>query len=242
LVVFDIGSIGSIPLRIPVMYKNLDHISISLPEQKDYEISYGLAFKLAGEKLSDLKDLEEQCRKSDSQCLIEDSSRKIILKYLNRTYQVTLPDIDISLPETNEKVELRDKILILHYLTLAKGTPLSHNLIAYQELKEGSTYFPSFTKRAVKPLIDYFGLAPERLLEVIGELGGYRVNYGDLAVTIPAFSRVPITLVLWKGDDEFPPNANILFDSTILDYLSPEDVNILCQTIAWQLAKKLQSG
>ncbi len=67
------------------------------------------------------------------------------------------------------------------------------------------------------------------------------MNYGDIAVTIPAFSRVPITLVLWRGDDEFPPNANILFDSTILDYLSAEDVNVLCQTIAWQLVKSFQN-
>ncbi len=223
------------------MQGNLEPISISLPDQKNYEISYGLAFKLAGEKLSNLNDLEEQCRKSDSTCQIHNSSSIITLKYLNRSYKITLPDITIEPQNNNEKVELRDKILILHYLTRAKGTPLSNNLIAYQELQEGATYYPTFIKRAVKPLVDFFGPNPEGLLDISKELGGYRVNYGDLAVTIPAFSRVPITLVLWKGDEEFPPNANILFNSTILDYLSAEDVNVLCQTISWHLAKSLQN-
>ncbi len=217
-------------------------ISIQLPDQKNYEVSYGLAYKLASEKLSSLKDLEAQCWNSDSICRIENSSRLIILKYLNRSYQVTLPDITISLQNSDEQAELKDKILILHYITQAKGTPLSNQLIAYQEFEEGATYYPSFMKRSIRPLIEYFGSNPEKLLETAAELGGYKANYGDLAVTVPAFSRVPITLVLWKGDEEFPPNANILFDSTILDYLPVEDINVLCQTIAWQLVKILKKG
>jgi hypothetical protein len=46
--------------------------------------------------------------------------------------------------------------------------------------------------------------------------------------------------VLWKGDPEFPPNGNIMFDSTILDYQPVEDVNVLCQTIIWQMIKSLK--
>ena len=223
------------------MNRNAEHLSIILPEQKNYEVAYGLAFNLAREKLSRLENLEEQCRKSGSICQIAGSTQAIVLKYLNRTYKVMLPETSILLEGSEEPVELRDKILILHYLIRAKGTPLSHRLIAYQELSEGATYYPTFIKRAVKPLADYFGPVPEKLLEMSAELGGTRTDCGDVAVMVPAFSRVPITLVIWRGDEEFPPSANILFDSTILDYLSAEDINVLCQTISWKLVKSLQS-
>lgn len=223
------------------MTDNTEHLSISFPEQKNYDVAYGLAFKLAGEKLSKLEDLETQCRKSDSICQVDCPSRKIIIKYLNQDYRIDLPEVNISLIDNPVPVELRDKILILHYLTQATGASLSGQLIAYQELKEGATYLPSFFKRAVKPIIDYFGPTPERLLDAAAEIGGYKTSLGDFAVTIPAFKRVPITLVVWRGDDEFPPNANILFDSTILDYLPVEDVNVLCQTISWRLVKSLSS-
>jgi len=222
------------------MQGNLKNTSSSLPDQKNFELAYELAYKLATERLSSLPDLEEQCRKSDSVCYIDNSSRIVVLKYLNKYYQVSLPDISISVQNRDEEIELRDQILILHYLTRAKGTPLSNRLIAYQELEEGATYFPSFTQRAIKPLADYFGPHPERLVEFAADLGGYKVNYGDVAVTIPAFSRVPITLVLWKEDTEFPPNANVLFDSTILDYLPAEDVSVVCQTISWRLVRSLK--
>jgi hypothetical protein len=218
-----------------------NYTNISLPDQKNYEYSYGLAFKLASDKLSNVKDIESQCQKSGSVCQISENRQTIDLQYLNRPFRVCLPDITVSMVDSDEKVELRDKILILHYITRAKGTPLSNKLITYQELQEGSTYYPSFFKRAIKPLIDCFGQLPERLLAVSETIGGYKANYGDIAVCIPAFNRTPITLVLWKGDEEFPPNASILFDSTILDYLSVEDVNILCQTIVWGLARSVQT-
>lgn len=218
-----------------------EHISINLPDQKNYEYSYGLAFKMAGDKLSGIKDIEGQCRNSGSACQITENQQTIDLKYLNRMYRISLPEIVVSLHNSTESIELRDKVLILHYVTQARGTPLSNNLITYQELKEGSTYYPSFFKRAIKPLLDCFGEAPERLLEASTVLGGQQSSFGDISVTIAAFVRVPITLVIWKGDEEFPPNANILFDSTILDYLSVEDINILCQTIVWCLTKSVQA-
>jgi hypothetical protein len=60
-------------------------------------------------------------------------------------------------------------------------------------------------------------------------------------VNINAFDRVPTTLVLWRGDEELAPNGNILFDSNISDYLSTEDITVLCETIVWKLVKDIPS-
>jgi len=140
---------------------------------------------------------------------------------------------------SEETVPIRDKILMLHYLISAKGTPLSNRMITYKELPEGANYFPVFVKRAIKPLIDHFGKEPHRLIDVARKLGGSSADYGDAAVTINAFSRVPITIVLWRGNEEFAPRGSIIFDSTVPDYLSTEDVNVLCESIAWTLVKLL---
>jgi hypothetical protein len=42
-------------------------------------------------------------------------------------------------------------------------------------------------------------------------------------------------MILWIGDDEFPPEANILFDQTIGDFLSPEDVAWLAGMVVYRL-------
>ena len=204
---------------------------------KNHEHGYGLAYQLACEQLAKIDNIEQQCLKSGASYQVINSRKVITLEYLNQLYQITLPDIEISPKDSEEEVPLRDRILILHYLTQAKGTPTSNKTIAYKELPEGADYFPTFSKRAIKPLTDRFGNEPHRLLDAARILGGYKVDYGDAAVTINAFSRVPITLVLWRGDEELPPAGNILFDSTIPDYLPIEDINVLCEIIAWRLVR-----
>jgi len=213
-----------------------------LPNQQNYEYGYELAYKLACEQLAKFDNIGQQCLKSGARCQAIDSQRIIILEYLNQSYQIVFPDIDISLIDSEEKVPIRDKILILHYFIQAKGTPITNKIIAFRELPEGANYFPTFSKRAIKPLLDHFGKEPERLISATEKLGGHKVDYGDVAVTINAFSYVPITLVLWQGNEEFAPEGNILFDSTISDYLSTYDITVLCETISWKLVKHLKES
>lgn len=215
--------------------------SLSLPNQKNYEYGYKLAYKLAGEQLAKV-DIEQQCHKSGARHTIVDSQELIIVEYLNQSYQVTLPDIQVSLVDSGTEVPIKDKILLLHYLTQAKGVPIANKFIAFKELPEGANYSSTFSKRSIEPLIKYFGREPQRLIETAERLGGRKADHGDVAVTINVFSRVPITIVLWQGDEEFPPRSNILFDATIPDYLFTEDITVLCETITWKLVKFLREG
>jgi hypothetical protein len=195
----------------------MNNSSLSLPNQRNYEYGYKLAYELAGEKLAKADGIEQQCLKSGARYLVIDSQQLIIVEYLNQSYQITLPDVEISLVDSGEEVPIRDKILILHYLTQAKGSPLANEVIAYKQLPGGSNYFPTFYKRAIKPLVDHFGGQPHRLMDAAKELGGYKA-------------------------EEFPPEGNMLFDATISDYLSTEDINVLCEIIAWKLVKFLKEG
>ncbi len=215
---------------------------LSVPGQKNYEYGYKLAYEIARQKLAEIGDVEPICLNSGAEYKVIDSITIISLDYLNRRYQIRLPEVAISLTDSNEEVPLKDKILLLHYLIQAKGTPLANKSIAYKELPEGISYFRTFHKRAIKPLIDNFGSEPKKLLNAAKELGGKKADYGDVAVTINAFKKVPMTFVLWKGDEEFPPDGSILFDATVSDYLSIEDINVLSERIAWKLVRALREG
>ncbi len=211
-----------------------------LVNQKNYEYGYELAYKLACEQLAKIDDIKQQCGKSGARYQEMDSKKVIIIEYLNQSYQITLPDIEISLTDSEEKVPIRDKVLILHYLTSAKSTPATNKLITYRELPEGANYFSTFSKRTIKVILDHFGKEPRRLVDAAAKLGGHKVDYGDVAVTINAFRQVPITLVLWQGDTELAPEGSIIFDASISDYLSTEDITVLCETITWKLVKCLR--
>ena len=205
--------------------------------QRNLEYGYRQAIKLSSEQLAKVGDLEQYCLRSGARCQAVDSQKVIILEFLNRSYKVVLPQADITLIDSEEEIPLKEKVLVLHYLTSAKGTPAANRLITFREVPDGANYFPVFFKRAIKPLLDHFGREPERLIDAAEKLGGRKADYGDVAVTINAFSRVSVTLVLWRGDDEFAPDGSILFDASISDYLSSYAITELCETIAWRLIR-----
>ena len=60
----------------------------------------------------------------------------------------------------------------------------------------------------------HFGSNPKHLLEAGAELGGKAASHGDAAITIPTFPRLPVTVILWVGDLEFPARAQLLLDET----------------------------
>jgi hypothetical protein len=208
---------------------------------------FGLSYDLAREQLSKISDTQEQCRKSGARYV---GPNEIVINYLNKPYRIILPkdisschcEADVISRSNLVEVPLKDKILILHYFTMAKGTPATGILITYKQLPGGVSYFPAFSQRAINPLVKRFGQTPELLISKTAKLGGDKAYYGDASVTINAFSHVPITLVLWRGDEEVAPNGNILFDANISDYLSTEDVAVLSETIIWKLVREISSA
>jgi hypothetical protein len=195
--------------------------------------SFELALNLATKKLSFIK-AEEICRNSGASRIDDDT---ILIQYLNRPYQVAISTGEVSLKDKEEDVPIKDRILILHYLTQARGTPFKNKLITYGQIEGGKFYVPTFIKRNIDPLLKCFSHRPDLLLEVAQRMGGTRAAYGDVSVSIDAFQRVRIFFILWKGDDEVPSNGTILFDGNIPHYLTSEDVCVLTETLVWKLVR-----
>ena len=92
------------------------HSSSSSPWERGFELSY----KLACEQLARISDIREQCDKSSARYV---GPNEIGVDYLNQSYHIMIPNCEISLKDSGAEASLRDKILILHYFTGAKGTP-----------------------------------------------------------------------------------------------------------------------
>jgi hypothetical protein len=117
----------------------------------------------------------------------------------------------------------------------ASGAPLTGRQITYRDLPGGMVYYPTFTKRTIQPVIKTFGEKPELLVKAGSAVAARPGQTGDASLVVDVFPRVPLTVILWKGDSEFPAQANLLFDASITGYLEAEDVTIVCETLAWRL-------
>ncbi len=169
---------------------------------------------------------------------------KLSLVFMNRSTVVRWGDFRMKFGETDQEVPIQQQILLLHYLEGAwasGGAVSSGEWISFKEVPDGRFYVDAFEKRAKAPLIKAFGAIPERLPEVATE--AYHAtpfDRGDFSVVVRVLPLVAVALVLWRGDEEFPPDGNILFEQTICRILSAEDIAWLAGMVVYSLVAKLK--
>ena len=133
-----------------------------------------------------------------------------------------------------------EQVLWLHYLISERGRIPTGKLIAYRDIRGAAFYESKFIARAVRPIVKCFGANLQLLHDIGAALGGQAVNAGDAAITISPLPNLPITYILWGGDDEFPPEGNILFDETAASWLDAEDLVVLASLGAYRLVSELK--
>lgn len=162
--------------------------------------------------------------------------RAFRIPFLNRVFRLSYPDFefcDITAP--GKEVPLQEQILILHYLQAELSGAPSGDWVAYREIPGAGFYYAAFLKRAVEPLKKVFGQNIPGFTAAAERLKGVSVGYGDAGFEFRAFPKVPVRLILHAGDEEFPAEATILFDRSIAQMLSPEDIAWLAGMVVYRL-------
>ena len=132
-----------------------------------------------------------------------------------------------------------EQILVLHYLTTLGGSGTKGDYVSFKNLPGASFYESTYRRRGPERILALFGDRPDFLIEAAGRLGGERAGYGDASARIRVFPRVEAVVVLFKGDEEFPPEANILYKDDIVNFLPLEDVAVLSGLVAGRLKRAL---
>jgi hypothetical protein len=155
--------------------------------------------------------------------------------FLGRSYTVTYPGFEFDDRDNpGAQVPLQEQVLILHYLQGCRPR-LEGRWVAYRELPGAGFYFGAFVKRAVDPLKKVFGQNVTALNKAAARLGGVPIQTGSAGFQLNLLPYAPIQMIVWEGDEEFPAEANILFDAAVGDYLSPEDAAWLASLAVYRL-------
>jgi hypothetical protein len=196
------------------------------------------AFRLASQRFVTL-NLHQVCSLSGSIWLGDaDGSPGIGLSFIHDDLMIRIhPEVEVIRSQTGEPIPLAERIIVLHYLLTAQGQSFSKNLITFREVPGGAFYYPAFLKRARDPLVRTFGPQPERLSSCGQQLGAERADLGDVSITLRPLPRLPMTVVLWKGDNEFTPEGSILFDGSVGSYLPTEDIAMLSGMVVYRLIR-----
>jgi len=201
-----------------------------MPRIDDYKMAIALA-------VAELKEINPKRleNRTGAQHFVDSSQEGLIVAYFGQARRITWPEVSVTPGDGAGEISLPEQGLILHYLLNASGDPLTGQSIDFRQVPEGGFYWSAFVSRAQKPLLETFGHDLALYAEVAATLGGEPLALGDAAARYLAFPRVPITHVLWGGDEEFSPEATILFDATVPGYLPTEDIAALAGASVYRL-------
>jgi len=81
-------------------------------------------------------------------------------------------------------------------------------------IQGGDLFFRGSHTLPLENLAKIYGEDTSSFFQKGRELCAKAEPYGDASIRLFPLPKIPVTLILWLGDDEFPARTDLLFDST----------------------------
>jgi hypothetical protein len=106
------------------------------------------------------------------------------------------------------------RLSILRYLVDAKEIACTGRLIKLETMQGGDIFTKGSHVLPYNTVAQKYGKNKKGFVDRGRSLGGEIMNYGDAALQLFPLPSVPVVLILWLEDEEFPARVDLLFDST----------------------------
>jgi hypothetical protein len=116
------------------------------------------------------------------------------------------------------------RLAVLWYMTSAKEIPATGRLIRPLDVKGGQRFFSGTHVLPLDRVQDRYKSDKQAFIERGLKFGAEIAKFGDAAIRLYPLPRVPVTIILWLEDEEYPARATLFFDSTVDFQLSLSDM------------------
>ena len=150
-------------------------------------------------------------------------------------------DITVTYPDYGITPQLSGwhQLLILHYLHLADGTPLTGRGISFSQMNSGMVRGGGIDRKCELAIGAKKNLTEAALTALCRRLGGERIpSNADVAYRIPFLPRFPVTLTVWLPDEEFPASGRMLPDASADHYLTIEDAITVAEVLLEEITRE----
>lgn len=158
-----------------------------------------------------------------SRCALtyDEESRTFVFPLLGDKYRISHPDFVVTGERTPTNAE---RILFLRYLLDGRSTMPGGKYLTYREFPWGEVYVQQFTGRCLARYSFSYGFKPDVLHAIMEHMPARKLSVSDVGYEITLMPGLTMQFLLWVGDDEFPPNSQILFSDNFRYAFTAEDM------------------
>ena len=149
--------------------------------------------------------------------------KEFYVNLLGRDFAISHPDYAIRALDEGKLPPLPTQTFLLRYLLECKDGAWSGEWKTFREMPGGEMYIKPYTGRVLTRAAFTFGFKVPAMRAAAEKMGATPVKHGDAGFEFDLVGGYKMRILVWEGDDEFPPNAQILYSDNFAEGFAAED-------------------
>jgi hypothetical protein len=171
---------------------------------------------------------EELFRSLDPQTAVERTGvqwdgKEFYINLIGREYAISHPNYEIRAVDGGQLPPLPAQTFLLRYLLESKKAAWTGEWKTFREMPWGEMYIKPYTGRVLTRAAFTFGTRLNAFNQAAEKMGATPVSHGDAGWEFDLIGDYRMRILVWEGDDEFPPNAQILYSDNFAQGFAAED-------------------
>ena len=142
---------------------------------------------------------------------------------LGRGFSITYPGCEFSAKDGGALPPLPTRTFLLRYLLESKQAAFGGAWKTFREMPWGEMYIKPYTGRVLTRAAFTFGTRVAAFKAAAEKMGAVPLKHGDAGYQFDLIGPYRMQIMVWEGDDEFPPNAQVLYSDNFAEGFAAED-------------------
>ena len=142
---------------------------------------------------------------------------------LGRSFAISHPDYAIRALDNGPVPPLPTQTFLLRYLLESKNAPWGGTWKTFREMPWGEMYIKPYTGRVLTRAAFTFGTRVNAFRAAAEKMGAVALPHGDAGYQFDLIGGYRMQIMVWEGDEEFPPNAQVIYSDNFAEGFAAED-------------------
>ena len=149
--------------------------------------------------------------------------KEFYVNLLGREYAISHPVYTIRATDGGKVPPLPTQTFLLRYLLESKDVAWRGEWKTFREMPWGEMYIKPYTGRVLTRAAFTFGFRVAAFKAACEKMGAVAMKHGDAGYQFDLIGGYRIQILIWQGDEEFPPNAQVLYSDNFAEGFAAED-------------------
>ena len=154
---------------------------------------------------------------------VEWGGKEFYVNLLGRKFAISHPDYAIRALDDGPIPPLPAQTFLLRYLLESKKITWCGTWKTFREMPWGEMYIKPYTGRVLTRAAYTFSFKLAAFSAACEKMGAVKLPHGDAGYQFELVPGFHIQILIWQGDEEFPPNAQVIYSDNFADGFAAED-------------------